>query len=156
MTRAEPVTLMAYMRSQSAMSASSTRSTPNAPPALLTSTSRRPPTASTRPATDSGEVTSHSTAVPPISCAKAVRRSRRRAAQRTWRPSAASLRAVAAPIPLDAPVTTAVFVVLMPSSWHAPRGPVRTDRPLVPVIRVGRPGGRPSCAGLTPVVRPPR
>jgi hypothetical protein len=32
----------------------------------------------------------------------------RRAAATTWNPSAASRRAVAAPIPLDAPVTTAI------------------------------------------------
>ena len=53
-------------------------------------------------------MTSQVTAVPPISAASASIRSARRAAQKTRNPAAASIRAVAAPIPLLAPVTTAV------------------------------------------------
>ena len=52
--------------------------------------------------------------MPPISAASASTRSARRAAQNTWKPSAASCRAVAAPIPLLAPVTTAVRVSMGP------------------------------------------
>ncbi len=58
-------------------------------------------------------MTSQATAMPPISSARAVIRSSRRAAQTTWKPSPASARAVAAPIPLLAPVTTAVRGSLM-------------------------------------------
>ena len=53
-------------------------------------------------------MTSQATAVPPISAASASIRSARRAAQITWNPASASDRAVAAPMPLLAPVTTAV------------------------------------------------
>ena len=58
-------------------------------------------------------MTSQATACPPISVARASIRSVRRAAQITWNPSAARARAVAAPIPLLAPVTTAVRALLM-------------------------------------------
>src|SRR5690606_27301376 len=58
--------------------------------------------------TSSAEVTSQPTAVPPISSASAAMRSRRRAAHTTCKPSRASARAVAAPMPLLAPVTTAM------------------------------------------------
>ena len=40
-------------------------------------------------------------------------RSVRRAAHRTWKPAAARARAVAAPMPLEAPVTTAVRAALV-------------------------------------------
>ncbi len=117
MTRSTPSTFTSYIRVQSPGSADSTGSSPIAPPALLTRTSRRPAavepgdsdaTAAARPATDSGSVTSQATAVPPISAASASSRSTRRAAQTTENPAAARARAVAAPMPLLAPVTTAV------------------------------------------------
>ena len=56
-------------------------------------------------------MTSQATAVPPISAASSSIRSARRAAHTTWNPSPASARADAAPMPLLAPVTTAVRVV---------------------------------------------
>src|SRR3954447_9781231 len=103
-----PRTLTSYIRRQSSGSASATGAKPNAPPASLTSTWGLSPTASASAATDSGEVTSHVAAVPSISSARAAIRSVRRAAHTTAYPSAASARAVAAPMPLLAPVTTAV------------------------------------------------
>ena len=56
-----PITLTSYIARQSSASASATGLAPNAPPALLTRTSSRPPTASARAATDSAEVTSQTT-----------------------------------------------------------------------------------------------
>src|SRR5215213_245645 len=107
-TRSRPSTLTSYIQRHSSGSASATGDIPNAPPASLTSTCSESPTASANPATDSGEVTSQVTAVPPISRASSSIRSVRRAAHTTAYPSWASARAVAAPIPLEAPVTTAV------------------------------------------------
>src|SRR5690348_1937636 len=79
-----------------------------APPALLTRTCSVSPPAAASSATEAREVTSQVTAVPPTSPASAATRSARRAAHHTAYPSRASARAVAAPIPLLAPVTTAV------------------------------------------------
>ena len=81
----------------------------NAPPALLTSTSSRGPTAAASAATDGGvgDVAGHRRGRRSPAASGSIR-SARRAAQTTWKPSAASARAVAAPIPLLAPVTTAV------------------------------------------------
>src|SRR3954453_5822539 len=105
-TRTTPSTLTSYIHCQSSMLASAIGSTPSAPPALFTST-RQPGTASASAATDSSSRTSRATAWPSISFASASSRSTRRAAQTTSKPSVASLRAVASPIPLLAPVTTA-------------------------------------------------
>jgi hypothetical protein len=81
---------------------------------LLTSSRSVPPIAATVVASESTDawwVTSHSTAVAfPISLTRVSSRSTRRAAATTWKPSATRRRAVAAPIPLDAPVTTAIPV----------------------------------------------
>src|SRR5690606_36680487 len=65
------------------------------------------------------------TGVPPISSATSVIRSRRRAAQKTWKPSPANFRAIAAPIPLPAPVTTATrgeVGVDVGGGWEADSG----------------------------------
>src|SRR4051794_11499634 len=106
-TRTMPRAFRSNIRAQSATSASSTVAASTAPPALLTSTSTLS-TAAASARTESSSVTSHTTAVPPISRASSSIRSWRRAAQTTWNPSPASARAVAAPMPLLAPVTTAV------------------------------------------------
>ncbi len=68
-------------------------------------------------------MTSHGTARPPISAARDSIRSVRRAAQTTSKPSPASDRAVAAPIPLLAPVTTAMRG-LMAAILHEGNGPI--------------------------------
>src|SRR4051812_40632696 len=88
-------------------------------PALLTSTSTRPSSCRTRSAAvtrASRSVTSAAMAraPPPSSWARAVIRSMRRASSTTVCPAAASDRAVAAPMPEEAPVTTATpaWVVL--------------------------------------------
>ena len=75
------MTLTSYIDRHCSASASATGAEPNAPPALLTSTSSRSPTTSASAATDSSEVTSTVSGVPPISSASAVTRSVRRAAQ---------------------------------------------------------------------------
>jgi hypothetical protein len=74
---------------------------------LFTSTSTCGPAAAASDCTDVSEVTSQVTARPPISRASAPIRSVRRAAHTTRKPSPARARAVAAPMPLLAPVTTA-------------------------------------------------
>src|SRR6266705_1424624 len=119
-TRSTPSTLMSYMACQSAGSAVETGSAPSAPPALLTSTATSS-SESASDATEAGEVTSSGTArMPGVDAAKASSRSSRRAAATTEYPSAARRRAVAAPIPLLAPVTTAVprsgMVTILPTS----------------------------------------
>lgn len=58
------------------------------------------------------ELTSSSTAVPPMSAATFSILSLRRAATMTCQPSCASAAAVAAPIPEEAPVTIATFCAL--------------------------------------------
>ena len=118
-TRSVPSTFTSYIHCQSPTEPDSTGSRPRAPPALLTSRVTGPgaaAAAAASPATDSSEVTSQATAValPPaasISATRSASRSVRRAAASTWKPSAASRRAVAAPIPLDAPVTIATEVI---------------------------------------------
>src|SRR6185437_7497879 len=111
-TRSAPSTLDWYMASQSAGSASATGSNPIAPPALLTSTVIPAGSAAAlaaSAATDSGSVTSSAIgSMPSVPAASSTNRSTRRAAAQTAKPSAASRRAVAAPIPLEAPVTTAI------------------------------------------------
>ncbi len=124
-TRSVPSTFTSYIHCQSATEPDSTGSSPRAPPALLTRRVTGPgawAAASASPATDSSEVMSQVTAVacPPaavISATRSVSRSARRAAASTWKPSAARRRAVAAPIPLDAPVTMATEVIPTLSPW---------------------------------------
>src|SRR5215467_6944221 len=110
-TRSTPSTFVSYIACQSAGSATSTGSTPIAPPALLTSTETSS-SESASEATEAGDVTSRVTGrMPGVDAASESSRSRRRAAATTSNPSAASRRAVAAPMPLLAPVTTAVRVM---------------------------------------------
>src|SRR6478736_5530168 len=113
-----PCTLTATIWSHSATGVS--RAGPSSmTPALLTRVSSRPSSASVRStaaAACSSLVTSASTtsAVPPapaIVAASSASRSRRRATRATAAPSAASLRAVAAPIPLLEPVIRATVPV---------------------------------------------
>src|SRR4051812_28723708 len=111
-TRSVPRTLVAYIRSHSCGSPSSTRVTPSAPPALLTTTSQRPSDA-TPVVTDSGSVTSmtRARADPPPSSMLATTSSsfsRRRPATTTWKPSCDSRLATAAPMPVPPPVMRAV------------------------------------------------
>jgi hypothetical protein len=105
--RREPMTFASYIESQSSSLATSIRSRPRAPPAALTST-RHSGTAEQNRCTESGSVTSRGAARPPSSSASTCRRSSRRAPTTRSNPSADSRRAVAIPIPLLAPVTTAV------------------------------------------------
>src|ERR1700683_3560157 len=94
-------------------------------PSLWMSVSRRPSPStvrSTAPTACCSSVTSHSStsAVPPwslMSAASASSRSPRRAASATAAPSAASAVAAAAPMPLEAPVTSAT----VPSSTDCTR-----------------------------------
>src|SRR5699024_185065 len=106
--RTVPRTLVSYIQFQSSMEGSTNGSSPFAPPALLTSKSTRGSRAASA-STDSWLVTSNSTAGPPISPANASSLSLRRASTTTCQPSFANKRALAAPIPDDAPVTTATF-----------------------------------------------
>src|SRR5690606_31652146 len=105
--RMVPMTLVSHIQRQSSSTASATGARPFAPPALLTSTSTRGSTV-VNASTESSSVTSSSRAVPPISSARVCSRSRRRAPTTTVKPGAARVRAVASPIPEDAPVTTAI------------------------------------------------
>jgi hypothetical protein len=98
--------LVSYIERHFSSSAWATGSTPSAPPALLTSTESSG-TVSASSATEWGSVTSSRIARPPISFASSSRRSSRRAAATTSNPALARARAVAAPIPLLAPVMTA-------------------------------------------------
>ena len=115
-TRSVPSTLVSYIHCQSSRSASATESSPLAPPALFTSRSQCG-TRLAKPTTESSRVTSSSmaSALPPvalIASTSSSSRSARRAAATACHPSAASATAVALPIPLDAPVTTAIFLVM--------------------------------------------
>lgn len=114
MTRMTPSTLVSHMARQLSSSASAIDSIPKAPPALFTRTPHSG-TALASAVTASGSVTSQATERPPISSARASIRSARRAAQITSKPSAASRRAVAAPMPLLAPVTTATVCAMAAS-----------------------------------------
>ena len=142
MTRTRPRTLTSYIQRQSSRSASSTRSAPTAPPALLTST-WQVGTAAARAATESASWTSQLTATPPISAASSSMRSVRRAAHTTRKPSAARARAVAAPMPLEAPVTTAVRVWVV--SWLM--CPSCQDGPVIIAAADGSALGNPGPAG---------
>src|SRR6185437_5479350 len=113
-----PRTLTSYMACQSAGSLAATVSAPNAPPALLTSTSQRS-TALANCCTAARSVTSSTVASawPPSPRswpASSSIRLARRAARITRYPARASLVAVAAPIPLLAPVTTATGCIRPP------------------------------------------
>src|SRR3954447_5227248 len=107
-TRMTPMTLVSYMPPQWCSSASAIGSGPSPPPALLTrtETSGR---ASASSATESGSVTSRRSARPPTSRTTSSTRSRRLAAPTTSKPAPASDLTVAAPIPLLAPVTSAIL-----------------------------------------------
>src|SRR5512132_1083423 len=110
-TRSSPTTLVSIMACQSSSRPSATGSRPTPVPALLTSRSTWPwrsPTAAAKAWTEAGSVTSRARVVAPTSSARPWRRSVRRAPATTWKPARASRRALAAPIPLDAPVTTAI------------------------------------------------
>ena len=74
---------------------------------VMSHSTATPPISSANRSMSSGSVTSQVTARPPICAASSSMRSVRRAAQITSNPSAASRRAVARPMPLLAPVTTA-------------------------------------------------
>src|SRR5689334_3669177 len=108
-TYSSPWRLSAIMRSHSCTGAS-TISPSSITPALLTTMSSRPSSCavrSTAPTACSRSVTSASMARPPISALSASRRCLRRAATATVAPCSARARAVASPMPLLAPVTSA-------------------------------------------------
>src|SRR5687768_8241793 len=124
------------------------------PPTLLTSTSRPPKRSaapSTRRAAPAGVERSQATgsALPPaavISWATALSASSPRAPMATAQPSAASLSAMARPIPLDAPVTAATLprssksMVSLPARilrWSAARERVLVGLALVIVVSIG-------------------
>src|SRR5664280_2064594 len=137
--RRVPSTFTSYICCQSASLASATDSRPMAPPALLIRTAQSP-TCSARVATEAGSVTSSVTARAPVSAAKASSRSRRRAAATTSKPSAASRRAVAAPIPLLAPVTTAVRPdIASLRSFGGCTAPYGVPFGMVPAVTAGGP-----------------
>jgi hypothetical protein len=99
---------------------------------LLTSTSTRS-SAAANAATDPASVTSSGSARAPIDDASASSRSTRRAPTTTSKPSAASRVAVAAPMPLDAPVTTATRRGLRSSvAWV---GPVPGMKPILALLQ---------------------
>src|SRR6187455_944748 len=107
--RIRPRTFVSTIVMSSSSRLSQTGSRPSARPALLTRTSKPPSSACARSTNRSqlaGSVTSRSSAKSP---SRSGRRSTRRAPTVTRAPASASACAVAAPIPLEAPVTTAVF-----------------------------------------------
>src|SRR5439155_15604881 len=108
-----PRKFTSHIHRHASSSASATGSRPTAPPALLTST-RTSGTCETKVRTDSPSDTSSDRARPPISPAISSSRSSRLAPRTISNPEAASARAVAAPIPADAPVTTATPRSLTP------------------------------------------
>src|SRR5699024_2802943 len=111
-TRRAPSTLVSYIRCHLPRSASATGSTPRAPPATWTTALSSSPNSScvrsASAATDASSVTSTPRVAQPVSSASACSRSSRRATARTCQPSATRRRAVARPMPDEAPVTTAV------------------------------------------------
>ena len=117
--RMVPSTLVSYIVCHFCSSALATGSSPRAPPALLTS-SRQGPTAPQNASTDARSVTSRgkARASDPSCDASASRRSTRRAPMTTSNPAATSASAVAAPMPLEAPVTTAVPLLSMTGSGY--------------------------------------
>src|SRR3954470_19245408 len=98
-----PIRFASSIRSRSSASDSSAGEG-SITPALATTRSKSPSIASSA----ARSATSAATNAPPSSFASASMRSWRRATRVTWAPAAASARAVAAPIPEEAPVTSAV------------------------------------------------
>src|SRR3954469_13017829 len=126
-TYSSPLRLRSIIRSHSSTGAS-TIGPSSITPALLMTVSSRPSSCAVRSTAAwacARSVTSASIASPPISPASASSRSLRRAATATVAPCAASARAVASPIPLLAPVTSAT--VSWSSLLMAPR--VRPPEP---------------------------
>ena len=88
-----------------------------APSPALAKTASSPPKRSTAAVTardtESGSLTSQATAsaLSPISPTSASSLSWRRAVSTTFQPASAAIRAVAAPIPLEAPVIISVFAI---------------------------------------------
>jgi hypothetical protein len=113
--RIVPSTFDSYICRHFSSSASASGSSPSAPPALLTRMSQCSMRA-TKASTEAGSVTSRAIASPSISPARASSRSSRRAPSTVRNPLAESALAVAAPMPLDAPVITAVLIVADPSA----------------------------------------
>src|SRR6478672_3924416 len=139
-TRRVPRTFVAYIRSHSSGSPSSTRVTPSAPPALLTTTSHRP-SEPVPVVTDSGSVTSMTSAraVPPDCSMPATTSSSlslRRPATTTSKPSRDRRLAMAAPMPVPPPVMRA-------------RGRVWSALGSVTLPRIGNSPGR--CIRRSPV-----
>src|SRR4051794_3242056 len=134
-------TFRSYICDQSASELSATRSSPSAPPALLTST-EQDSTASAKASTEAASVTSRGSARAPIPSATSVSRSIRRAPMTTSNPAERRERAVAAPMPALAPVTTAVpredgtLSAIAPVFLVIPRGSPGPGRPHPP----SRPG----------------
>src|ERR1700688_1392489 len=107
-------TLASHIVRQSSSRASAIGSSPWAPPALLSSRwtrATRAASAVTLAASATSRISATASAAPAalISRARSRSRSSRRAPRTTWKPAAASARALAAPIPELAPVTTAIF-----------------------------------------------
>src|SRR6266487_319808 len=126
--RRRPSTFVSHMRTTSSSLIASTGSWPSARPALLTSRSSRPqtrPTSATNASTLAAEVTSSSSPMPPVSSATRRTRSARRAPSTGRKPFPARARAVAAPMPLEPPVTTATrfeaaLSTVMPTTVRPP------------------------------------
>src|SRR5215203_3796990 len=112
--RRVPSTLASHIQRHLSSTAASILSTPTAPPALLTSRLMDSGRLPAKDVTLASSVMSRGSGVArlPIESATCRRRSWRRAPRKTWNPAVAKARAVAAPIPELAPVTTAVLIIL--------------------------------------------
>src|SRR5680860_952222 len=128
--RRRPSTLVSIISRTRSSSSSSMGCSPDASPALLTKTSSSVISCA-KAATEPGSVTSRGRARPPHASATFSSLSILRAPITTSKPSLASRIAVAAPIPLDAPVMTAVplIVFVMP--------PLKTMNPVLRNKEVG-------------------
>ena len=152
--RSVPSTFTSNIHCHPAGSPSATGSMPTAPPALLTSTSQ-PSSAAANSSTDAWSVTSSRTGRAPISPASSASRSSRRAATTTEKPSATSRRAVAAPMPLLAPVTTAIpgmrpdptMSFVRPWTRSAPRARPAHPLGMMGAWRIGEVGWPSGCCG---------
>src|SRR5579864_3549907 len=156
MPRNTPVWLIATSRSQSSndvcviVAHSST-------PALLTSTSSRPrsrTTCSTTSAHRSGDVTSCSTKVAPMSAAVLAPSSARTSVTNTWAPSLANSRASAAPCPRAAPVTSATRLSSfpMPPALQAPPKSARSYAPVRHALGLAEVLGSPPDLGTVELI----
>src|SRR5690606_12904642 len=127
-------------------------SVPMAPPALFTSDRSGPVAAacSARRVTSAGSVRSAGKVAHPVSSARASSRSARRAVARTSQPSRRRRRTVAAPIPLEAPVTRARGVVSLVSVM--PRSCLLAGRgcSLTPGVAARSPAVTPHPHAVTP------